>query len=123
MDEIEGSTKRRRPELMTDSKMLELQRRVRTDDCMKWLASNKTVLDCSVHENDTLLLRRRLFCNDTNIDTSNPVQLNLLYVQIRNDILIGKHPVPRDKAIELGGLQAKIEFGAVSNLKQSQHFE
>lgn len=33
-------------------------------------------------ENETLLLRRKFFYSDQNVDSRDPVQLNLLYVQV-----------------------------------------
>ncbi|KAK2089457.1 hypothetical protein P7K49_032123, partial [Saguinus oedipus] len=46
-----------------------------------------------------------------NVDLRDPVQLNLLHVQARDDILNGSHPVSFKKACEFGGSQAQIQFG------------
>ena len=36
----------------------------------------------SVEEGQMLLLRKKLFFSDVNVDRSDPVQLNLLYMQV-----------------------------------------
>lgn len=35
-----------------------------------------------IDDNETLLLRRKFFYSDQNVDSRDPVQLNLLYVQV-----------------------------------------
>ena len=45
---------------------------------------SKTLREQGIEESETLLLRRKFFFSDTNVDTRDPVQLNLLYVQCRD---------------------------------------
>jgi talin len=47
-----------------------------------WLDNSRTLREQGIDENDTLLLRRKFFFSDQNIDSRDPVQLNLLYVQV-----------------------------------------
>jgi hypothetical protein len=47
-----------------------------------WLDHSKTLRQQNVDENSTLILKRKFFFSDKNIDTRDPVQLNLLYVQV-----------------------------------------
>lgn len=54
-----------------------------------------------IDESETVLLRRRFFFSDQNIDSRDPVQLNLLYVQARDTILDGTHPVTQEKGKDL----------------------
>ena len=49
---------------------------------MNWLDHGKTLREQSVDVNETLLLRRKYFFSDQNVDARDPVQLNLLYVQV-----------------------------------------
>ena len=49
---------------------------------VNWLDHGKTLREQSVTEGDTLLLKRKLFFSDQNIDARDPIQLNLLYVQV-----------------------------------------
>lgn len=57
----------------------------------------KTLREQGIDESETVLLKRRFFFSDQNIDSRDPVQLNLLYVQARDAILDGTHPVTQDK--------------------------
>lgn len=65
----------------------------------------------NIDEAEELTLRRKFFFSDTNVDTRDPVQLNLLYIQCRDGVLKGLHPVSRDTAIKLAALQSYIEHG------------
>uniref|UniRef100_A0A672PCW5 Talin-2-like n=1 Tax=Sinocyclocheilus grahami TaxID=75366 RepID=A0A672PCW5_SINGR len=78
---------------------------------VNWLDHGRTFREQGVEESETLLLRRKFFYSDQNVDSRDPVQLNLLYVQARDDILNGSHPVSFDKACEFGGIQSQIQFG------------
>jgi hypothetical protein len=64
---------------------------------VEWLDQHKTLRELSVDPKQTVLLKRRLFFSDRNVDSRDPVQLNLLYVQARDAILEGRHPVTEDK--------------------------
>lgn len=48
---------------------------------MNWLDHGRTLREQGVEEQETLLLRRKFFYSDQNVDSRDPVQLNLLYVQ------------------------------------------
>lgn len=78
---------------------------------VNWVDPSKTLREQGIVENETLLLRRKFFFSDQNIDSRDPVQLNLLYVQARDAILDGTHPVTQDKACEFAGIQCHIQFG------------
>ena len=49
-----------------------------------WLDQAKTLRQQDIDEQATVVLRRKYFFSDTNIDQRDPVQLNLLYIQVRN---------------------------------------
>jgi len=49
---------------------------------VNWLDHSKTLREQAVDVNETLLLRRKYFFSDQNVDARDPVQLNLLYVQV-----------------------------------------
>ncbi|VCX31361.1 unnamed protein product [Gulo gulo] len=91
--------------------MEKLKAKLHTDDDLNWLDHSRTFREQGVDEHETLLLRRKFFYSDQNVDSRDPVQLNLLYVQARDDILNGSHPVSFEKACEFGGFQAQIQFG------------
>ncbi len=52
-----------------------------------WLDQSKTLRQQDLDEQSTVVLRRKYFFSDTNIDQRDPVQLNLLYVQVRESII------------------------------------
>ncbi|XP_031702746.1 talin-2 isoform X1 [Anarrhichthys ocellatus] len=106
-----GTLKKDRTLLRDERKMEKLKAKLHTDDDLNWLDHSRTFREQGVDENETLLLRRKFFYSDQNVDSRDPVQLNLLYVQARDDILNGSHPVSFDKACEFGGIQAHIQFG------------
>lgn len=66
---------------------------------MEWLDQHKTLREIGVDPKTTLLLKRRLFYSDRNVDSRDPVQLNLLYVQTRDAILDGRQVVTEAKGI------------------------
>ena len=49
---------------------------------MSWLNHGQTLREQGVEEFETLILRRKYFYSDQNVDSRDPIQLNLLYVQV-----------------------------------------
>lgn len=49
---------------------------------MNWIDPSKTLREQGIDEGEPVLLRRKFFFSDGNIDSHDPVQLNLLYVQV-----------------------------------------
>ncbi|VDO63166.1 unnamed protein product [Schistosoma margrebowiei] len=92
-------------------KLEKMKQKLHTDDEFNWLAPGKTLRQHGVDESEILLLRRKYFYSDQNIDTRDPVQLNLLYVQLKEAILNGTHPISQDQAINLAALQCQVEYG------------
>ncbi|XP_064596457.1 talin-1-like [Liolophura sinensis] len=105
-------TLKRDKSLARDQKKLEeMKKKLHTDDELNWLDHSKPLREQGIDSNETLLLRRKFFFSDQNVDARDPVQLNLLYVQSRDAILNGTHPVTQDEAIMFGGIQCQIQFG------------
>ncbi|XP_061534093.1 talin-2 isoform X2 [Phycodurus eques] len=118
-----GTLKKDRTLLQRDERKMEkLKAKLHTDDDLNWLDHSRTFREQGVEESETLLLRRKFFYSDQNVDSRDPVQLNLLYVQARDDILNGSHPVSFDKACEFAGIQAQIQFGPHVELKHKPGF-
>ncbi|KAI9142207.1 hypothetical protein BKA69DRAFT_292544 [Paraphysoderma sedebokerense] len=65
-----------------------------------------------------VILRKKFFYSDTNIDRNDPIQLNLLYVQSRDGIISGKHPCTPDEASQFAALQCQVTNG---NFDESKH--
>ena len=112
-------TMKRDKSIAKDQKKLEeMRKKLHTDDELDWLDHSKTLREQGVTDNDVLLLRRKFFFSDQNIDQRDPIQLNLLYVQCRDAVLNGTHPVTHEEAIQLAGLQCQIQFG---NFVEGKH--
>ena len=103
--EKERTLKRDKATLPRDFKKLEvMKRKLHTDDdstwfslfiridyqfdllniynLVAWLDHSKTLRQQSIDQNSVLILKRKFFFSDKNIDTRDPIQLNLLYVQV-----------------------------------------
>ena len=72
---------------------------------------SKTLREQGIDELEILLLRRKFFYSDANVDNRDPVQLNLLYEHAREAILDGTHPVPLEDSIQFASYQVQIQFG------------
>ncbi|KAG7268298.1 hypothetical protein CRUP_023093 [Coryphaenoides rupestris] len=121
-EESMGTLKRDKTLLRDDKKMEKLKQKLHTDDELNWLDHGRTLREQGVEEIEMLLLRRKFFYSDQNVDSRDPVQLNLLYVQARDDILNGSHPVSFEKACDFAGYQCQIQFGDHNETKHKPGF-
>ncbi|MGH0179282.1 UNVERIFIED_CONTAM: hypothetical protein FKN15_001239 [Acipenser sinensis] len=80
-EENYGTLKKDKTLMRDEKKMEKLKQKLHTDDDMNWLDHGRTLREQGVEETETLLLRRKFFYSDQNVDSRDPVQLNLLYVQ------------------------------------------
>ncbi|KAM7533362.1 hypothetical protein Aperf_G00000120428 [Anoplocephala perfoliata] len=92
-------------------KLETLKHKLQTDDGANWLSHAKTFRQLGIEETDNLLLQRKYFFSDQNVGARDPVQLNLLFIQLKEAILNGAHPISLGQAIELAGLQCQAEMG------------
>jgi len=79
-----------------------------------WLNPEKTLHENDVYENTVLLLKRKFHFSDQNIDKTDPIQLHLLYVQCRDEVLKGDYPTEREEATSLAALQLQIQNGSIN---------
>ncbi|XP_041983388.1 talin-2-like isoform X2 [Aricia agestis] len=105
-----------------DAELQHLIKKFKTDNNVEWLDQHKTLRELRIDPKKTLLLKRRLFYSDRNVDSRDPLQLNLLYVQTRDAILDGAHVVTEDKAVEFAGLQCQIQYGDYQEEKHKPGF-
>lgn len=49
---------------------------------VNWVNRDKSLREQGIDETQVLILRKRLFFTDDNVDVNDPVQVNLLYVQV-----------------------------------------
>ena len=76
-----------------------------------WVDHGKTLREQGIVESDILVLKRKYFYSDANIDSRDPIQLNLLYQQAKEAILNSTHPVTQEDAIMFAAYQAQVQFG------------
>lgn len=117
-----GTLTLRREKKDKDQKMEQLKKKLKTDDDLNWVDHSKTLRELGVDEEEMLTLRRKYFFSDSNVDSRDPVQLNLLYVQARDAILNTTHPVTLDEACKFAGLQCQIQFGDHNEMKHKPGF-
>lgn len=113
---INEKIKERHDARIKDQKMEQLKKRLKTEEDLPWLDHAKTLDEQEVHENDVVVLKRRFFYSE--IDTRDPLQLGLLYKEIRDAILSGTHPINLDGACKFAGLQAQAQMGDFNESKQ-----
>jgi hypothetical protein len=77
----------------------------------QWLNATQSLTEQGLAENDAVVLKKRFFVNDANVDRSDPVQLHLVYAQCKNSILAGDHPLSPAEAGNLGALECQIVQG------------
>lgn len=76
-----------------------------------WLDTKTPIAQQGVPDDSVLCIRKRFWYNDANIDTTDPMQLHLLYLQINTQVLEGQHPMTLEEAIALAALQCQIQHG------------
>lgn len=112
------STLRRNKDKTLDPKMEKIKKKLKTDDDLDWVDHSKTLDEQEVAPEETLVFRRKFFYSDQNIDSRDPMQLHLLYVQTRDAIINGTHPVTLDQACKFAGIQCQVEYGDHIETKQ-----
>lgn len=119
---LKNSTLRRNKDKTLDPKMEKLKMKLKTDDDLNWVDHSKTLDEQEVFPDETLIFRRKFFYSDQNIDSRDPMQLHLLYVQTRDAIINGTHPVTLDQACRFAGIQCQVEFGDHLETKHKSGF-
>ncbi len=77
----------------------------------KWLDQNRPLEEQGIHDLSQVEFKKRFFCDDLNVDKSDPIQLHLLYLQCRDAILSGDNPVNREEAVLFAANQLQVEKG------------
>ena len=77
----------------------------------EWLNPGQTLREQGLEDADPVMLKQRFHYSDANVDTSNPVQLNLLFEQSREGILMGKYPVTEAESIQFAALLCQVNLG------------
>ena len=69
-----------------------------------------------------LLCRKQLFFKDANLDQNDPIQMNLVYTKVKEDVIDGTHPVSKDEAVHLAALQCQVLYGNYNEAKHKPGF-
>jgi len=75
----------------------------------EWLNAAQSLHENGVPDDALLILRKKFFYSDQNVDRTDPMQLHLLYLQCRDAITAGNHPTQKDEAVNLAALQCQVE--------------
>lgn len=75
------------------------------------MQSDQTLREQSIGESDMVLLKKKFYFSDQQVDKNDPVQLGLLYSQAHEMILEGKHPITLDEAVIFAALQMQVTYG------------
>lgn len=77
----------------------------------RWLNPNLSLAEQGVNESTKLNFKKRFFCDDLNVDKSDPIQLSLIFQQSRDSVVSANMPVTPDEAVRLASLQLQCEIG------------
>jgi talin len=111
-DDTNQFTLRKREHSKHDHALATMKKQLHTDDTLMWVSPTQTLRQQALLDSSVVLtLRKKLFFTDENVNSNDPVQLHLLFVQCREAIVEGAHPVTKQEAIQLAALQLQVEFG------------
>jgi len=76
----------------------------------KWLKNTKPITEQG-NSNEVLVLRKRYYVSDAQLDANSPIQLHLAYIQGRDMVVSGLHPVTKEEVVQFAALQAQAQYG------------
>lgn len=82
-----------------------------SDSHPKWLLPDKNLLQQGLDENDPVYFKKKFFYSDHGITRSDPIQVNLVYSQIRDMVIDGQIPCTLQEACQLAAFQCQVEKG------------
>ena len=91
-------------------------------DAQGWLNPEKTLREQGLTEEDYVVLKKKFFVTDQNVDRTDPVQLVMMFTQAQEDILSGKIPCTPEEAAQFGGIAMQIKFGNQDPVKHKPGF-
>ena len=88
-----------------------------------WLNVDKPLCEQRIDKSAVLMITlRKKFFSDQNVQWNDPVQLNLLYVQLRDAIINGTHTCTRHESIQLAAIQCQITYGNYNDVRHRPSF-
>eukprot|EP00002_Diphylleia_rotans_P006509 TRINITY_DN1586_c0_g2_i1.p1 TRINITY_DN1586_c0_g2~~TRINITY_DN1586_c0_g2_i1.p1 ORF type:complete len:1874 (-),score=553.08 TRINITY_DN1586_c0_g2_i1:211-5832(-) len=76
-----------------------------------WLKPTTSLHEQGISSDAVLLMKKKFFFSDANIDASDPLELHLLYVQATKQILSEELRCSMEEAIKLAALQLQASYG------------
>lgn len=76
----------------------------------KWLKPTKPITEQG-NSNEVFVLHKRYYVTDAQLDANSPVQLHLAYIQGRDMVVSGLHPVTKEEVVQFAALQAQAQYG------------
>ncbi|KAM9956083.1 hypothetical protein ACTFIW_005939 [Dictyostelium discoideum] len=77
----------------------------------EWINHAQPLHEQGVPDDAVVLLKKKFFVDDFNVNRDDPIQLHLVYVQSRDAIISGSHPCSYEEAVQFGALQCQIQLG------------
>ncbi|XP_065647145.1 talin-1 isoform X2 [Hydra vulgaris] len=99
-----------------EKKVQTIKKKAHTDDDTNWLRNDKTFREVGVH-NDSVVVIRRRYVYEKSVNITNPVEINLLYNQYRDNILDGSYPCQLDEAALFAAYQIQVQYGDFDELR------
>ncbi|KAJ3096387.1 Talin-1 [Phlyctochytrium planicorne] len=93
-------------------------KKVTIEDEARWLNPETTLREQGIGDADGVILKKKFFFTDQNIDRNDPIQLNLLFNQAKEMIISGKHPCTMEEAAQFSAIQCQVQFG---NFEPDKH--
>lgn len=87
-------------------------------DSNSWLHPDRALREQGITEEDIVILKKKFFFTDLNIDRNDPVQLGLLYEQAKESIVGGTNPCKKEEAYQFAAMQLQAQFG---NFDKERH--
>ncbi|KAI8851508.1 hypothetical protein BC829DRAFT_488095 [Chytridium lagenaria] len=100
------------------NKLLPLGKKLTIEEEARWLNPDITLREQGIGDADGVILKKKFFFTDQNIDRNDPIQLSLLYNQARDMIVSGKHPCTVEEAAQFAAIQCQVQFG---NFEPDKH--
>eukprot|EP00005_Dracoamoeba_jomungandri_P004888 CAMPEP_0174252644 /NCGR_PEP_ID=MMETSP0439-20130205/2023_1 /TAXON_ID=0 /ORGANISM="Stereomyxa ramosa, Strain Chinc5" /LENGTH=2477 /DNA_ID=CAMNT_0015333213 /DNA_START=52 /DNA_END=7482 /DNA_ORIENTATION=+ len=94
----------------------------RKSEAKMWLHPTQALCEQGVSEDQVLLLKKKFYVDDANVDRSDPVQLHLVYVQSHEAVVNGEHTLTKQDALNFGALQLQIAYGTFDPNKHDKAF-
>jgi len=87
----------------------------------RWLLSSKPISEQG-DSNEVLVLKKRFYVSDATLDKNSPIQLHLAFIQARDSVVSGMHPVTKDEAVQFAAFQAQAQFGIFNPVNHKPGF-